>query len=172
MRATHRDAEERYTAIRKAVLQEVTQELAGSMQDGLRAGLIDSAALKASQLWQCSSRRKVDWDWIDGFGAFKFRYPKRFEMALWQDGCLMSLSLGRPTYQGQRLRLDFIEGNPERPKGIRLFEVTFLAMVGYAEALGAKELRIMNPINDEVSRYYQRFGFKYVVSGDYLTIWL
>ena len=134
--------------------------------------MIDGAALRASQQWQHSARRKVDWDWLEGFSTFKFRYPKRFEMALWQGGRLMSLSLGRPTYQGQRLRLDFIEGNPEKPKGTRLFEVTFLAMVGYAEALGAKELRIMNPINDEVSRYYQRFGFNYVASGNYLTIWL
>lgn len=43
-------------------------------------------------------------------------------------------------------------------------------MVGYAEALGADELRVMNPINADVKRYYERFGLVYVARGDYLYI--
>lgn len=71
---------------------------------------------------------------------------------------------------GSRLRLDLIEGNPEKPSGVKAFEPVFLAMVGYAEALGASELRIMNPINGDVRRYYERFGFAYINKGDYLYI--
>lgn len=170
MLATHRDAEERYSIIRKAVIEELNKDFISSNQRSLKAKLIDATALAQSQRWSVSSRRKVDWDWVEGYNAFKFRYPKRFEMALWHNDVLASLSLGRPTYQGTKLRLDFIEGNPEKPGGVRVFEPTFLAMVGYAQALGASELRIMNPINGDVRRYYERFGFAYVTKGDYLHV--
>lgn len=170
MLATHMDAEQRYTKIRQAVFEELNKELLRSEQRIFRAGLIDSAALSQSRLWNLSSRRKVNWDWVEGYSAFRFRHPKRFEMALWYNNTLASLSLGRPTYQGARLRLDFIEGNPDKPSHVKVFEPTFLAMVAYAHALGTNELRIMNPINAEVRSYYERFGFAYVSRGDYLEI--
>ena len=93
-------------------------------------------------------------------------------MALWHDEMLVSLSLGRPTYNGSRLRLDFIEGNPDKPKDIKVFEPTVLAMVAYAQVLGATELRVMHPINQDVKKYYERFGFSYVSKADYLYITL
>jgi hypothetical protein len=68
------------------------------------------------------------------------------------------------------LRLNFIEGNPDKPDGMKVFEYTFLAMAGYAQVLGAEELRIMNPINADVRRYYQTFGLTYVAKDDYLYI--
>ncbi|WP_020410567.1 hypothetical protein [Hahella ganghwensis] len=178
MRATHLDAERRYTIIRKAVIDEINKEFHSSKQYSLKATLIDISALEQSNRWNFSPKRKVDWEWIDGYNSFRFRYPKRFEMALWHKDTLASLSLGRPTYQGSKLRLDFIEGNPDKPNDVKVFEPTFLAMVGYAQALGANELRIMNPINDDVMnpinddvrRYYERFGFTYVIKNDYLFV--
>ncbi|MFV1872121.1 MAG: hypothetical protein ACMZ64_02175 [Oleiphilus sp.] len=170
MQATHRDAEERYTIIRKAVLDELNKEFYSSNQLNLKAKLIDSIALAQSERWNLSSRRKVDWEWFEGYKAFKYRHPKRFEMALFHNNTLASLSLGRPSYQGTKLRLDFIEGNPDKPSNVKVFEPTFLAMVGYAHALGAKELRIMNPINGDVRRYYERFGFAYTNKDDYLYV--
>jgi hypothetical protein len=41
-------------------------------------------------------------------------------------------------------------------------------MTVYTEMLGAKELRVMNPINDEVRKYYEGYGLTYVSRGDYL----
>jgi hypothetical protein len=38
----------------------------------------------------------------------------------------------------------------------------------YARLLGAKEIRIMHPINDEVRDYYVAFGYTYLASKDYL----
>ena len=91
-------------------------------------------------------------------------------MALWHNTTLISLSLGRPTYNGTKLRLDFIEGNPDKPVSVSVFQLTFLAMVGYAQALGADELRVMNPINANVKSYYEKFGLTYIAKGDYLYI--
>jgi len=41
-------------------------------------------------------------------------------------------------------------------------------MATYAKALGASQLRIMNPINADVKNYYEKFGLTYVAKGDYL----
>jgi len=165
MLATHIDAERRYNEIRKTALRAVSSQLPSNTNLDFR--LIDKTALIESQKWNLSKKRLVNWDWLNSYGGFKFRYPKRFELALWQKNNLTSLSLGRPTYQGTSLRLDFIEGNPDY-REIKVFPLVMAAMTTYAEALGASELRVMNPINDDVKDYYQKFGLIYVAKGDYL----
>ena len=170
MQAAHRVAEERYTKIRKAVLDEINKDLFNSNQRNFKAKLIDQTALVQSEYWDYSAKRRVNWGWTEGYHIFKYRHPKRFEMALWHNATLVSLSLGRPTYRGSKLRLDFIEGNPDKSEDIKVFEYTFLAMVGYAQTLGAGELRVMHPINADVKRYYENFGLSYVTKGDYLYV--
>lgn len=68
---------------------------------------------------------------------------------------------------GHELRLDFIEAGGD-PGRVRVFPVTMVAMTVYAAALGAREIRLVHPINDTVKAYYERFGLKYVAKGDYL----
>ncbi|MCF6325226.1 MAG: hypothetical protein L3J89_13050, partial [Gammaproteobacteria bacterium] len=114
-----------------------------------------------------SPDRLVDWNWSDGNKSFKFRYPKRFELALWHKNELVSLSLGRPTYSGMGLRLDVIEGSPE-DREIKVFPAVIAAMTVYASALGAEEIRVMNPINQAVKDYYSKEGFTFVTKGNYL----
>jgi len=63
--------------------------------------------------------------------------------------------------------LDFIEGNPDN-RDVQVFPLTMAAMATYAEALGATQLRVMNPINEDVKNYYERFSLTYVAKGDYL----
>ncbi len=168
MQATHRDAETRYTIIRKAVIDQVNQDFANRGERNNNARLIDNAALSQSKQWEQSPKRRVDWDWMGGYNTFRFRYPKRFEMALWYNNKLASLTLGRPTYNGQRMRLDFIEACPNKPSDLKVFEISLFAMGIYAEMLGANELRVMKPINSQVRDYYARFGLTYVAAGDYL----
>lgn len=169
MLATHLEAEERYDSIRKITIGVAQRKLS---QRPEYADLILEAfsgkALIASQSWRGSAKRRVDWDWIDGYFSFKFRYSKRFELAVWHKNSLISLTLGRPTYNGTALRLDFIEANPDNPGDIRVFPVVLFAMMVYAEALGAAELRVMKPINEEVKKYYESVGLIYVEKGDYL----
>lgn len=82
MQVTHREAEERYTVIRNAVLEELNRDFHSTNQPNLKARLIDGVALAQSKRWHLSPKRKVDWDWVEGYTTFKFRHPKRFEMAL------------------------------------------------------------------------------------------
>ncbi|WP_444995438.1 hypothetical protein [Aliikangiella sp. IMCC44359] len=170
MLVTHRDAENRYTKIRQAVLDEVNKDLVHSKHGKLKATLINQSALAQADKWSYSSNRRVDWEWFKGYSSFRYRYPKRFEMALWHGNSLTSLSLGRPTYRGSKMRLDFLEGNPDKSKDIKVFEHNFLAISTYTQVLGADELRLMNPINNIVKSYYESFGFRYVTKGDYLYI--
>lgn len=165
MLATHFDAERRYHEIRKTALRVISGQTPATLH--LEFRLVDEKALNAAKLWKESKQRLVSWDWIANYGPFKFRYPKRFELALWHNNNLASLSLGRPTYCGTGMRLDFVEGNPDR-REIKVFPFVMAAITTYAEALGANEIRVMNPINEEVKSYYEKFGLVYVAKGDYL----
>lgn len=138
------------------------------MHGGARCASDLNPPLIASKTWRASTNRRVDWDWFEGYTAFKFRYPKRFELAVWYKNGLVSLTLGRPTYCGTALRLDFIEANPNKPAELKVFPITLFVMMAYAEALGAEELRVMNPISDTVKQYYEGSGLIYVPKGDYL----
>ena len=166
MLATHIDAERRYDKIRRDALKAISIQI-DSIQN-LEFKLIDDLALSAAKKWNESDNRLVSWEW-ENYGQFKMSYPKRFELALWHNNHLTSLSLGRPTYNATGLRLDFIERNSDY-EDVKVFQITLAAMNVYADALGAKELRVMNPINDEVKKCYETFGLQYVAKGDYLFI--
>ncbi len=169
MLATHMDAERRYERLRKEALDAATDILQRQNITAIHLSTIDSMALNASKLWGNANSRRVNWDWFAGYNSFRFRYPKRFEMAVWNCGNLIGLSLGRPTYQGTALRLDFVEAAPtglgERPS---IIEYVLLGYDIYARLINAKQVRIMNPINKAVLSYYERFGYEYVARGDYL----
>ncbi|BFM10648.1 hypothetical protein R50072_08010 [Simiduia litorea] len=170
MQALHLDAEQRYDSIRKSALRAVQNALADNNTSDITLRVIDQAALTASKVWETSAIRRVDWDWLASYPSFRFRHPKRFELAIWQGPRLISLSLGRPTYHGTAMRLDFVESQPvdqgKRPKTFRLVTA---ALQVYAELLGAREIRIMNPINDAVKQYYTSYGFTYHPKGDFLS---
>ena len=171
MRITHKDAESRYDAIRDMALKATQDDLQNQPEyRNLRLKVIDGEALRAARTWSESGTRRVDWDWFEGYGSFGFRYPKRFELAIWQNNELLSLTLGRPTYNGTAVRLDFIEAAPAKPKDIKVFGITLFAMIAYAALLGAEAIRVMHPINDAVKQYYASLGLIYVAKGDYLTL--
>ncbi|QUX92069.1 hypothetical protein CYL31_11885 [Marinomonas sp. A3A] len=169
MLATHLDAERRYSIIRKEALAAATEIVQGSGKESMMLSEIDDQALDAFRFWTKSRTRVKDWDWIEGYNSFRFRYPKRFEIALWDKSNLIGLSMGRPTYQGTALRLDVVEAAPsdlgDRPS---IFDSVLVAYGIYARLLNAKQIRIMHPVNNEVISYYEKFGYRYVSGGDYL----
>src|SRR5690606_39641158 len=75
----------------------------------------DVCSSDLANLWEQNPKRHDDacWSWRKGFGSYAKYHPKRFELAIWfAKAQLCGLSLGKPTYSGSRLRLDFIEGAP------------------------------------------------------------
>ena len=112
MLATHYDAEIRYSKIRREALKAASETLKSGKGPNIRLTEINAGALTASKEWNSSRTRIKNWNWIEGYAVFKCRYPKRFEMALWESKKLIGLSMGRPTYQGTALRLDVVEASP------------------------------------------------------------
>jgi len=169
MLATHFDAERRYSAIRKEALAAATEVVQSSGNKSMRLSEIDSKALAAFRSWESSQTRIKDWDWVEGYNTFRFRYPKRFEMALWETNNLVGLSMGRPTYQGTALRLDVVEASPlDLGERSSIFDSVLVAYGIYARLINAKQIRIMHPVNKSVISYYEKFSYKYVSSGDFL----
>lgn len=166
---SHSEAEKRYKALRESAISAIQTGLGQRAgYEHIRLSTIDNAALIASKKWLDSTNRRVGWDWFEGYSSFAFRFPKRFELAVWEKGVLMSLSLGQPTRHGSALRLDFIEANPDEVASVKLFPISVIAMYSYAEMIGASELRLFKPINDTVRQYYEENGFVYVKKGNYL----
>lgn len=160
------DAEQRYSKIRSLAL-EIAQN---SIDDKFKLTTITPKALEATRLWRKSDLRPYNWDWQENYNYYLTRYPKRFEVALWENNTLVTISLGRPTYNATGLRLDIVEAMP-RDLGERstTFGTILFAYEVYARMLNANHIRIMNPINETVKNMYETYGYTYVAKGDFLT---
>lgn len=130
----------------------------------IRLKLVDNSTYAAFRQWDKQPERAKDWDWPSALRDWKIKFPKRFEAAAWQGNKLVGLSLGRPTYAGTGLRLDYIEKAPVTD--IRLVETMLVALTVYGTLLGANHLKIMHPVNTVVRDYYVSFGFTYISGQD------
>ncbi|MCW8875492.1 MAG: hypothetical protein OQK04_01065 [Kangiellaceae bacterium] len=113
--------------------------------------------------WQTSGSRRVVWDWKDVIQTYRPK-PKRFELSIWhRDINLGDAAIGKPTCSGGKLRLDFIESSPlgTNLDGL-IADIVIRAGITYAEAIGATQLRIMNPVNEQVKEHYlSKPGFRF-----------
>lgn len=159
-------AENRYEKFRALAL-EVAQN---SIDSKFRLTKITSEALEATRSWDNSELRRYHWDWKKNYSVYRIRYPKRFEIAVWENNIMTAISLGRPTYHATGLRLDIVEAMP-KDLGDRsnVFDTIILAYEVYARMINANHIRIMNPVNDTVKAFYEKYGYKYITKGDYLT---
>ncbi len=163
MQATHLDAERRYEIYRSESRQQAEIALPQKFKGTIKLGGIDSRSLARAKAWEASDKREVDWNWTKGYNVYSSRYPKRFELSIWKSDVLCGLSIGRPSYNGSRLRLDFVERAPENcPIRGQVMQINLVAAEAYALRIGAEELRIMHPSNQELVNYYSRYGYKYV----------
>ena len=166
MLATHRSAEERYEVLREKARQLAQTTLPIPLLGAVTLKGIDLKTLVTAESWE---GRRVNWPWKDGYSTYSFRNPKRFELAIWHRHILCGLSMGRPTWTGDKLRLDFIEALPiKNPLKGRTVEVVLSAAEAYADQIGAHQIRIMNPINDQVKAFYtsSKVGYAYDSRSD------
>jgi hypothetical protein len=94
--------------------------------------------------------------------------PRRFEVAVWSAQTLCGLAVGAP--RSNFCRVDYVEGSPDPSHPLR-GHVTIVALgvaVAYAAALGLKEVRLMNPLEDVVPHYIM-LGFSLVSLPDGTT---
>ncbi|WP_445355699.1 hypothetical protein ACJJI5_05025 [Microbulbifer sp. EKSA008] len=165
MLATHSDAELRYESYRQMVREHVKEAIPYGDASQIHLSGLDSRAINQAKLWDTIPERRTNFDWETDTRIYRKMYPKRFELAIWYQNRLESLSLGRPSFKGTRLRLELIErvAGYSMLKG-RSFAITELALIAYANLLGADEIRIMQPINAAVRDFYVQKGYSYVPS--------
>ena len=119
--------------------------------------------IKKLKKWEMSGLRRVAWDWDKALKTYRPK-PKRFELSIWhKKHWLCSASIGKPTVKGGKLRLDLMESNPNGSSIDGLVtDINVLCYEVYAQAIGATELRITNPVNESVRDYYlSKKGFSY-----------
>lgn len=163
MRATHLDAEGRYEALRQESRIQAQSVLPPNLKGSVSLKGIDQKALIHAKAWEHDYNRTVNWEWQEGYNIYKMRYPKRFELSIWKSNILCGLSIGRPSYHGTRLRLDFAERAPSNcPIRGYVMQLILLGAESYALNIGAEEVRIMHPLNERLVNYYNRLGYKYI----------
>ncbi len=134
--------------------REMASDALPSYLKKLRLEAIDHKSVVASKLWHKNPERKVDWDWSDSKN-YCSRYPKSFDLSIWNQNTLISLSLGRPTFKGTSMRLDFVERTPDTDVySGRIFTITRLAYETYGRLIGAEFIRIMEPMNEKLIHHY------------------
>jgi len=124
---------------------------------------------KELQKWEKKGSRRVAWDWSAVQKKYR-THPKRFELSIWyRSWHLCGASIGIPTSSGGKLRLDFIEANPiSSPLSGLIVDIVIAAGIAYAKAIGASQLRIMEPVNDDVKNLYlSKIGFFYNQKGNF-----
>ncbi|MEC8525042.1 MAG: hypothetical protein VXZ24_12470 [Pseudomonadota bacterium] len=158
MQASHQEVLERYDVFREQARDLAYQSLPRHLKNALTLAGIDHKALNAFATWRQMPERQVDWDWEFSRG-YKTFYPKAFDLSVWEGNRLSALSLGRPTYHGTEMRLDFVERVPGTCLYAGdMFSISLLAYETYASLIGAKKIRIMNPLNDVLVKYYMSHG--------------
>jgi len=123
---------------------------------------VDIKALNAFKLWEYDLERKVDWDWTFA-SRYCVRYPKAFDLSVWNGNSLLSLTLGRPMFKGTSIRMDFIERNPQYTiYSGELFGVSQLPYETFGRLIGVQSIRLVEPMNAKLISYYasKNGGFK------------
>jgi len=158
MLASHFNTINRYNEPRKQARELAKSALPNNLKRILSLSAVDHKALAAFRTLQDSQDRLENWDWTFA-SKYCLRYPKAFDLSVWHGNSLCSLSLGRPTYNGTEMRLDFIEKFTTNPLfSGEMFGVSLIAYEAYGKLIGAHKLRIMNPTNEKLIGYYAAHG--------------
>ncbi len=150
---SYSEVRKRYEAYREAVRISTKNRLTYSDTHKIELCAINHKALVQAKYWSFGWEKEY---------TKSLKHPQRFELAIWHSGILQSLSLGRPSIGKTHMRLDLIErSNTSSLLSGRAFTITELALTLYARTLGAKEIRIIDPINDTVKNFYVSNGYTY-----------
>lgn len=130
-------------------------------QQAIRLSSIDTKAVSAS------IKHGYTWAWDDDDNA---RIASRFEVAAWKGSDLTGLCRGKPIEAHSKLCLEIVEAAPDismTERGAILPIMSACASI-YGRLIGAQEIRVLEPTSASRVRLYERYGYRYVASGNYL----
>lgn len=139
------------------------------LKDDIAFTTINYKTYEDLKKWEYSGKRVAEWDWNKVRDNYR-NNPKRFEVAIWyRKHFLSGASIGKPTKTKHKIMLDFIEANPlGSPLSGLITDMVILCGQVYGKAIGASEIRIMNPINERVRDHYlSKPGFEFNEKDNY-----
>jgi hypothetical protein len=162
----YQKALQRYTRLRRLAYEAVERLGDSRGATGIRLTDIDSHALDAwRSTWiHAHPLGYGGWDW-DGLVARVCTRPSAFQVAIWSGEELCGLAVGRvsrrrPSGRRHTVSVHYLEGSPDRghPLRGRVAEVAIAAADAYGVILGARRVRLIDPLPG-VFRTYERLGF-------------
>ncbi|WP_299599668.1 hypothetical protein [uncultured Microbulbifer sp.] len=158
MQVSHIETINKYEKLGSQARDMASRSLPRHLLGKIALEAIDHKALAAFKSIDLAQERSVSWDW-NFSSRYKIFYPKAFDLSVWHGSTLCSMTLGRPTYRGTAIRLDFIERfNKHVLFANDMFPVSLLAYEAYARLIGATQIRIMDPLNEKLVKYYSSHG--------------
>ncbi len=111
------------------------------------------------------TKERSQWSWKYAYQCYNSKSSfKRFDLCIKNGAHPIGLAYGMPTKSKGKLKIDIIESTPikEHKLNNSVFEIISTGAQAYAALLGANEIRIMNPLNEALSNFYNRFGYERV----------
>ena len=151
---------EKYSALRAEVYSEVPRAI---NMPGVSLTPINMMALEKYKLWPNNFRVPPDggWEWGSWVAHYRRKHPKRFEAAIWFGSILCGLLLGKMSAKNVHVRLEALEGSTDfaHPLKGRVAYIALSAVEMYGYALGAKEARIIDPVDGAINTY-KKLGYE------------
>lgn len=178
LKPSYKEVKEKFEKVREISREVTYEQLAPVLKNRVGQAILrgniglDGFTFEAQRKlksWERHGLRRVAWDWEAATKSYR-THPKRFELSIWfKDLELSGASIGRPTWSGGKLRLDYIESHPlGTPLDGLVTDISVAAGVVYANAIGASQLRIMNPVNTAVRDHYlSKPGFAFNERGNF-----
>jgi hypothetical protein len=106
------------------------------------------------------SENLATWWWRDYYDELH-NIEERFDLAVQYGKELYALCYGISSGGDLILEIKVIQKNPRLKTGeIKALSIVLYAAELYADSLGAREIRICEPINEKLVQFYETFGYK------------
>lgn len=155
-----KEHKDKYSNLRSEVYSEVPKAI---NMPGVTLTPINMMALEKYKLWPNNSRIPPNggWEWDSWVAHYRRKHPKRFEAAIWFGSVLCGLLLGKMSANNVHVRLEVLESSTDtaHPLKGRVAYIALSAVEMYGYALGAKEARIVDPVDGAINSY-KKLGYE------------
>lgn len=158
----YRQAEVRYREIRSQVRAMVLPAVRTATGHPVELTEITPDAAELAAAWRpqySDKEREPAWDWGIELRRAR-RRPRRVELAIWCNGLLCGMALGRISDRCVVATVHLMESNPEQsnPLGGMVAPITVRFLDALALLLGCEEVSLESPVPALVD-YYRGLGF-------------
>jgi len=103
------------------------------------------------------------WDWVYKTNMFKASHGRYvIDVAIWNDGILCGLALGKVSKGMKQLSIHYIESSPDEKHSLKglIFELLKTILKDYATLLNVEKIILVEPV-DGLIKFYESHDFLY-----------